>query len=123
MLLAPQHGNDTDDKFGTISIEVLTTTSTEPELWNRFKQTIADIWTSYKDENGVPVNARPHWAKEWEGIKVHNRPIKEYLRDAYKGVLPQFRETFGKIVTDRDGSVAETRARFGNNLMEEILFD
>lgn len=120
ILLAPQHGND---DFGTVSIEVLTTLTTPPKLWKSFRQTMADRWTSYKDENGNFLNARPHWAKEWDGLTVHGKPIKQYLReDAYSGVLPQFQKTFAKIVTDRGSSVEDTRARFGNKLMEELLF-
>ncbi|KAF8318789.1 hypothetical protein DL93DRAFT_2054313 [Clavulina sp. PMI_390] len=123
VLLAPQHGNDTADRFGTVSIEVLTTTTTDPELWKDFKQKIANTWTSYEDEKGVRVNARPHWAKEWEGININGQPIENYLRTAYQDVLPQFREIFTRLAT-RDGNTLETtRARFGNELMSRFLFD
>lgn len=120
VLLAPQLGNAAN---GTVSIEVLTTLTTPPEVWKSFQQTMADKWTSYTDENGALLNARPHWAKQWEGLTVRGKPINAYLREeAYKEVLPVFRETFGKIVAARGGSAAETRARFGNELMDELIF-
>lgn len=121
VLLAPQRGNH---DFGSASIEVLTTLTTPPEVWKAFQQTMADKWTSYKDENGNYLNARPHWAKQWEGLTVRGKPIHQYLRDhAYADVIPQFRQTFEKIVTERGGSVQDTRARFGNKLIEGFIFE
>ena len=119
VLLAPQRGNTQ----GTASIEVLTTLTTPPDVWQKFRQTMADIWTSYKDEEGNYLNARPHWAKEWEGLKVRGKDIKQYLKeDAYKDAFPAFRQTFESIVTSRGGTVEETRARFGNALMNDLIF-
>lgn len=120
VLLAPQRGNTN----GSISIEVLTTLNTPRELWDKFRQTMADKWTNYKDENGNTLKARPHWAKEYEGLTVHNQPITTYLKEtAYRDAFAEFRDSFGKIVSARGGSVAETRARFGNALMEGLIFD
>ena len=117
--LAPQRGNTN----GTVSIEVLTTFTTPPEVWKNFQQTITDTWTSYKDEEGNYLNARPHWAKQWEGLQVRGKDIKRYLKeDAYKDAFPAFRQTFEGIVTSRGGTVEETRARFGNALMNDLIF-
>ena len=117
--LAPQRGNTS-----TASIEVLTTLTTPPEVWKRFEQTITDKWTSYKDEEGNYLNVRPHWAKSWEGLTIRGKDIKKYLKeDAYKDAFPAFRQTFENIVTSRGGTVEETRARFGNALMNDLLFD
>ena len=117
--LAPQRGNTS-----TASIEVLTTLTTPPEVWKRFEQTVADKWASYKDEEGNYLNVRPHWAKSWEGLTVREKDIKKYLKeDAYKDAFPAFRQTFENIVTSRGGTVEETRARFGNALMNDLLFD
>ena len=60
MLMAAQRGND----YGTASIEILTVPNAVPEQWEAFKQKVADRWTSY-EANGVKLNSRPHWAKEW----------------------------------------------------------
>ena len=117
--LAPQRGNTN----GTASIEVLTTLTTPPEVWKQFQQAIANKWTSYKDEKGNYLNVRPHWAKQWEGLTVRGKDIKQYLKeDAYKEAFPAFRQTFESIVTSRGGTVEETRARFGNDMMNDLLF-
>lgn len=62
LIMAPQNGN----RHGTASIEVLSIEDavTDGE-WYPFCQRVADKWLSYKDENGKPLNVRPHWAKEW----------------------------------------------------------
>lgn len=60
MHMAPQYGND----HGTASIEILTVLNAAPEDWEEFKQEVATIWMSYEVE-GIKLNARPHWAKEW----------------------------------------------------------
>lgn len=122
VLLAPQRGNT----GGTVSIEVLTTLTTPPEVWDTFRQTMADKWTSYTNpygEEGELLNARPHWAKQWEGLTVRGKPIEQYLAsDAYAGAFGEFRETFEKVVTGRGGNVAETRARFGTATIEGLIW-
>jgi hypothetical protein len=84
--MAPQHGNG----LGTCSIEILTNERTPDRQWTRFKQDIANLWTSYKDPFGQPLNVRPHWAKEWQGITLHDRPAISYLRErAYADSIPE----------------------------------
>jgi hypothetical protein len=56
--MAPQHGNS----LGTCAIEILTNELTPHRQWTRFKQDIANLWTSYKDPSGRGLNVRPHWA-------------------------------------------------------------
>jgi hypothetical protein len=83
ILLAPLLNNT----LGTASIEVLTTSATPEEAWGSFQQQITDRWTSYRSATpgGPYLNARPHWAKEWQGLTVRGKPIETYLReDAYK---------------------------------------
>ena len=67
-------------------------------------------------------NNGSHW-EGLTGLTVCWKPINDYFRDeAYWDVLPTFRETFGKIVTERGSTVTDTRARFGNRLMDGIIF-
>lgn len=62
LIMAPQNGN----KHGTASIEVLTIPdSVTDNEWVPFLQRVADLWMGYKDSNGVLLNVRSHWAKEW----------------------------------------------------------
>lgn len=121
VILAPQRGN----KFGTAGIEVLTTLAIPADEWAAFMQLVADKWTSYntRDEDGHPLMPRPHWAKQWSGLIVRGKPINQYLKeDAYAEAFAEFRSTFGRIVTERGCSVEETRARFGNALMDGLIF-
>ncbi|TFY63527.1 hypothetical protein EVJ58_g3204 [Rhodofomes roseus] len=121
VILAPQRGNT----FGTASIEVLTTLATPEPMWADFMQLVADKWTSYdsKGADGRPLLPRPHWAKQWNGLQVHGKSVKQYMKeDAFKEAFAEFRDTFGQIVTSRGCSVEETRSRFGNALMDDLAF-
>jgi hypothetical protein len=119
VILAPQRGND----LGTISIEVLTIPTTPKDEWQSYLQQITDVWTGYTDHNGVLLNSRPHWAKQWQGLIVRNQPIEEYLRNtAYKDAIPEFRATLEKIAAVQGTTVDAMRERFGNPLLERLFF-
>ncbi|KAF5346576.1 hypothetical protein D9758_013474 [Tetrapyrgos nigripes] len=119
VLLAPQQYNN----LGTISIEVLTTLNPTKGEWNAFKQQVVDMWASYTDADGKPLNIRPHWAKEWQGLKVRGKDVIDYLReDAYPKEIKQFVDTLSKITSKRGSSLAETRKRFSNPLLETLIF-
>jgi len=61
ILMAPQYGN----QHGTASIEVLTIPdAVTDEEWQPFMQKVCDTWMGY-EVDGVRLNVRPHWAKEW----------------------------------------------------------
>lgn len=117
VVLAPQRSNDQ----GTVSIEILTTLSTDAKDWAAFMQQVTDKWTGY----AYPPNAhpRPHWAKQWSGLNVKGMPIEQYFKElAYKEAIQEFKVGFGAIVTKRGGSVDNTLARFGNTTMQRLLF-
>jgi hypothetical protein len=118
-LLAPQRKNES-----TASIEVFTTLTTPPEAWKSFRQLVVDRWTSYKDDNGEFLNARPHWAKHWWDLEVRGESIQAYVKGmAYKEAFAEFRTVFTKIVEDRGGSVEDTRKMFNTELMGRLIFD
>ena len=122
VLLAPQRGNP-----ATASIEVLTTLITPKDDWATFMQVVADKWTSYGDvrgANGKIVRPRPHWAKQYAGLQVHGKPIEQYFKeDAYPEAFQEFRTVFEGIVKARGSTVEETLARFGNGLMERLIWN
>ncbi|PVG01447.1 hypothetical protein CPB86DRAFT_837017 [Serendipita vermifera] len=119
VILSPQYGN----QYGAVSIEVLALAGTPPKVWADFRQYIADKWTSYIDQNGNPLIARPHWPKEWSGLKVYGRPIEDYMRNiAYKSAFSDFRQVFTSVVERRGGSVPETLKVFGNDTMNNLIF-
>ena len=72
--MAPQYGNT----LGTCSIEVLTNLRTSSADWLAFRQEIVDAWASYKGPDGAPLNVRPHWAKQWTGLTVRDKPMNAY---------------------------------------------
>jgi len=121
ILLAPQLNNT----LGTVSIEVLTTSITPEHEWRSFMQQITDRWTSYRspDKGGAYLNARPHWAKEWQGLMVRGKPIETYLRkEAYKEARAEFVKVLEEVVRRRGSTLEETRKRFGNPLLERLFF-
>jgi hypothetical protein len=116
--MAPQHGNN----LGTCSIEILTNETTSHRQWTRFKQDIANLWTSYKDPFGQQLNVRPHWAKEWQGITLHHRPSISYLREqAYADSIPRFRASL-RAIAKQGGYTASDLRMFSNPLLDD-LFD
>ncbi|HEV7737135.1 MAG TPA: D-arabinono-1,4-lactone oxidase [Chlamydiales bacterium] len=120
IILAPQRGNEN----GTISIEVLTTLITPDKTWQNFNQKIADIWNSYTGENGNKLNDRPHWAKEWSGLRVHGKEVEQYFKeDAYYDAFKEFRMRFGAILKARDVTLADTLDRFGTETMKRLIFE
>jgi hypothetical protein len=119
VFLAPQQHNN----LGTISIEVLTTLNTTKSEWSAFKQEVLDLWASYTDAHGRPLNIRTHWAKEWQGLRVRGKDVIDYLRnDAYPEEIKQFVKMLSNITSRRGSSLAETRKRFSNPLLEKLIF-
>ena len=120
IILAPQRGNE-----GTASIEVLTTLITPKDEWQTFMQEVADHWTSYdlKDDTGKVLYPRPHWAKQWAGLTVRGKPVEEYLKDvAYPQAFSDFRTAVTAIATRTGVPSDETRARFGNALLDRLIY-
>jgi hypothetical protein len=117
--MAPQHGNS----LGTCAIEILTNEVTPHREWTRFKQDIANLWTSYKDAFGRELNVRPHWAKEWQGITLHHRPAISYLRErAYADSIPRFRAGLRAIAQQGGYTASELRV-FSNPLLDQLFGD
>ena len=96
--MAPQYGN----RFGTCSIEILTPFNVKSKEWQDFMQEIVNAWTSYKDNSGTPLNVRPHWSKQWEGLEILGMPINTYLKEcAYRHRLPEFKAQLSNIAECR----------------------
>lgn len=122
ILLAPQYGNE---PWGTASIEVLTVPDavTDSE-WGGFVQRVADAWMSYEGEGGKKLNVRPHWAKEWEGLRMGGMGARRYLKEvAYKEQIPAFRQALARIGEAQGWALSDLHERFSNELWDEIVFD
>lgn len=131
-LLAPQFGNH----FGTCSIEVLTNMNTTDTEWKSFSQELIDTWSQYTDRFGRPLNLRPHWCKEWQGLSLRGMPIADYLKQyAYAQQLPRFRLALAEItrlaLSSKPNSyshpanrnpLATLRSRFSNPFFDKLLF-
>lgn len=116
--LAPQRGN----RFGTCSIEVLTTINTNPTEWAAFMQQITDLWSRYTDAQGRPLNLRPHWAKQWQGLTLRGQPIETHLREvAYADAWPAFRQALQTIAQAGGSTLDDLRRRFANPLIERVF--
>jgi hypothetical protein len=115
--MAPQYGN----RFGTCSIEILTNLITPASEWKSFMQQIADLWLSYRDHRGRPLNVRPHWAKQWQDVTYRGMPAVEYLRDhAYKTRIPEFRRGL-RAIARQGGYEARDLRMFSNPLLDELF--
>ena len=115
--MAPQHGN----RFGTCSIEVLTNQATPAREWTRFMQDIANLWTSYTDPSGRPLNVRPHWAKQWQDVTLRDEPAVGYLRDrAYAARIPRFRAGL-RAIAEQGGYTSSDLRMFGTPLLDDLL--
>ena len=120
IVLAPQNGN----QLGTCSIEVLTTLNTGDAEWASFMQEVLDAWASYTDAKGVPLNIRPHWAKQWQGLKVRGTPIVVYLKgQAYAARLPELAQGLQRIAAAGGYTVADLSVRFSNRLLRRLFGD
>lgn len=116
--MAPQYGNT----FGTASIEVLTIMTTPLSEWQAFMQEITDVWTSYTDHSGAPLNARPHWAKQWQGLQVRGKTIEDYLvQDAYAARLPEFQTRLRAIAQAGGYTTADMKNLFTNPLSRRLF--
>lgn len=115
--MAPQRGN----RLGTCSIEILTNLRTPTREWRQFKQDIANLWMSYKDPDGRPLNVRPHWAKQWQGITYRRRPAISHLRDrAYAARIPEFRAGL-RAIAKQGGYTARDLRMFSNPLLDDLF--
>jgi hypothetical protein len=89
-------------------------------------QQVTDRWTSYRSpEKGEPyLNARPHWAKEWQGLTVRGKPIESYLRKMHirrkrKEFVRVLEEFFGE---EERGNVGGDEEKVWESAFGEVVF-
>ena len=123
MIMAPQAGNN-----HTASIEVLTVPDAQQDgEWVAFMQAVSDKWMSYKDNSKTPMrlNTRPHWAKEWETLKMgpRNLDARQYLRtESYRDPTVNFKQTLERIGMEQGWKLEDIRARFPNELWDAVVY-
>lgn len=121
--MAPQGGNKR-----TASIEVLTVPDAQHDgEWEDFMQLVADKWTSYTDHDKKRLNVRPHWAKEWDSLKLgpdgHQVDASEYLRTvSYKKEIGDFKRVLSEIGDSHGWTLEQIRNRFSNQLWDKIVY-
>lgn len=122
ILLAPQWGN----QWGTAAIEVLSVPDTVDDgEWHGFLDRVADVWIgrggTVGRSRGQPM-VRPHWAKEWEGIKLGGLGAREYLKLAYSDQFGSFKRTLEGMGEAQGWSLRDLAERFSNELWDELIF-
>ena len=123
LIMAPQAGNNL-----TASIEVLTVPDAQHDgEWVAFMQAVCDRWMSYKDNSETPMrlNTRPHWAKEWETLKMGPRKLdaRHYMRtESYGDPIVKFKETLEDIGRQQKWTLKDIQARFSNELWDEVIY-
>ena len=122
-LMAPQRGNN----LGTASIEVLTVPDavTDGE-WQSFCQKVYEKWAGCPGAgDGVGANSRvrPHWAKEWVGLRMGGADAKVFLRDvAYKEEIRMFKDVLAEIGQKQGWVLRDLKERFSNETWDTIVF-
>jgi len=91
------------------------------DLWEEFKEAIADNWGNYRDRSGNQLRVRPHWAKEFPR-RVGGVPINDYMRQIYAPQLPAYVQGMRRLVEQKNnGELSSTLAMFNTKYMENIL--
>ncbi|KAL9019078.1 MAG: hypothetical protein Q9185_003620 [Variospora sp. 1 TL-2023] len=74
--------------------------------------------------DGAKLNARPHWAKEWQGLKVGDKSMEQqHMKEtAYKDEIVRFKEQLAEIGSSQGWTLDELRNRFSNKLWDEIVY-
>jgi hypothetical protein len=118
IIMAPQYGN----RFGTCAIEVLTNLNVTQEEWLAFMQEMANAWDSYTDAQGNPLNVRPHWAKQWQGLTFRGMDVVQYLTEvAYKDRLPEFGSRLQAIAQAGGYTLSDMQRMSSNPLLDEVF--
>lgn len=118
VIMAPQYGN----RWGTCSIEVLTTPDTDAAEWQAYMQEVADAWMAIKAPDGSRLNVRPHWAKMWQGLTFSGQPALDYLKnEAYKDQLPAFRSALQQVALAGGYTLKDCRSRFSNAVFDRVF--
>jgi hypothetical protein len=127
--IAAQFGNT----HGTCSIEVCTPQNADLGEWREYLQEVTDAWTKLKYDDGKPihpfknskgqlVHVRPHWAKEWEGLRVHGKPINDYLRkEAYKEQIVLFRDGLAAAAKSGGYTLKDAENVFSTKFSREMF--
>jgi hypothetical protein len=116
--MAPQFGN----KWGTCSIEVLSTANTNAAEWTAYMQDITNRWMSITDTNGNSLNVRPHWAKMWQGLKFNGSPANDYLKNtAYKDQIPLFKLSLQAVAQAGGYTLKECQKLFSNSVLDNVF--
>ncbi|KAL4747894.1 hypothetical protein BDW72DRAFT_181638 [Aspergillus terricola var. indicus] len=118
VLMAPQRGN----RLGTASVEVLTLESVT-QYWDAFAQEVLDKWMELREWKGQQLNIRPHWAKEWQQFKVNGKPFREYLKECYGDLIPEFNNVLTRIGQTQGWQRQDLKRVFSNDLFDDIFFD
>jgi hypothetical protein len=115
--MAPQYGNT----LGTCAIEVLTTPNVAPGDWLAFCQEVADAWCALTGPDGRPLNVRPHWAKQWQGLRFRGLEDVRYLTEvAYRERIPEFAAALRAVAREGGCTPADLRI-FSNPLLDRLF--
>lgn len=118
IIMAPQFGNS----YGTCSIEVLTNLNVPSEEWLEFMQEVVDLWDACTDSAGNKLNIRPHWAKQWQNLKLRGMSINKYLKEiAYKERIHEFKACLQEIAIEGGYSLHDLQSMFSNQTLNDLF--
>lgn len=119
VIMAPQRGNT----HGTLSIEILTPNNVDGEEFFDFMQVVTDKWLDMKDLKGNFLRSRPHWAKQWEKLKVHGEDIVDYMRNVYADDIPEFAKLLHCVAEQGGFSLEDSMDMFSNENLDYFFKD
>ncbi len=116
--MAPQFGN----RWGTCSIEVLSTPNTDATEWQHFMQDVVNLWMSLRAADGSSLNVRPHWAKMWQGLTFNGLAANDYLKNvAYKDQIPVFQAALQKVALAGGYTLQDCQNMFSNRIFDDLF--
>jgi hypothetical protein len=130
MIMSSQRGND-----ATMSIEVLSHNVVNSGEWNRYIQRLFDKLCAICHRYGVGNKIRPHWAKQWQGMKwtaedgTTKVDVAKFMRKtAYVDAIPEFLgmiDVIGRSVDDgkMPYSSQDCKNHFSNALLDYVIWE
>lgn len=117
LLLAPQHGNR-----WTQSIEVSGSPLVPRDIWEEFKNALAEKWSSYVDPlTGEKLIMRPHWAKEFPN-KVGDDDTLTWAKKVFGPQIPEFITLLKKVIESNNGNFENSMNMFSTKYLD-VIFD
>jgi hypothetical protein len=128
VILSSQRGNE-----ATCSIEVLSHSIVKSSAWNAYIQRLMDKLSDVCERYQVRDQIRPHWAKQWQGLKWKNQSngsaidMADYFKTVtFRKAIDEFKQGMNVIGQQQQNGAFDfndCQKLFSNPVMDYLLFD